>query len=160
MKRIFLIISPYFLFCLIFSIPFTIRPSKHKIKDVDSASVQVDSNEVTVTQEEIPQEDTIIIDSLSNLESSLEIQLDQKNDELNLLKEDSKFKLIVGSFKSELKAQQLSDKLLSEGYETMFIKQDDIIRVSTGFSYTRDELVQAKNSLELKGYKPWILKNS
>ena len=101
MKRIFLIISPYFLFCLIFSIPFTIRPSKHKIKDVDSTSVQVDSNEVTVTvtQEEIPQEDTIIIDSLSNLESSLEIQLDQKNDELNLLKEDSKFKLIVGSFK-------------------------------------------------------------
>ena len=160
MKRIFLIISPYFLFCLIFSIPFTIRPSKHKIKDVDSTSVQVDSNKVTVTQEEIPQDDTIVIDSLSNLESSLEIQLDQKNDELNLLKEDSKFKLIVGSFKSELKAQQLSDKLLSEGYETMFIKQDDIIRVSTGFSYTRDELVQAKNSLELKGYKPWILKNS
>jgi cell division septation protein DedD len=160
MKRIFLIISPYFLFCLIFSIPFTIRPSKHKIKDVDSTSVQVDSNKVTVTQEEIPQDDTIVIDSLSNLESSLEIQLDQKNDELDILKEDSKFKLIVGSFKSELKAQQLSDKLLSEGYETMFIKQDDIIRVSAGFSYTRDELFQVKNSLESKGYKPWILKNS
>ena len=160
MKRIFLIISPYFLFCLIFSIPFTIRPSKHKIKDVDSTSVQVDSNKVTVTQEEIPQEDTIVIDSLSNLESSLEIQLDQRNDELNLLKEDSKFKLIVGSFKSELKAQQLSDRLLSEGYETMFIEQNDIIRVSAGFSYTRDGLLQTKNTLESKGYKTWILKNS
>jgi len=160
MKRIFLIISPYFLFCLIFSIPFTIRPSKHKIKDVDSTSVQVDSNKVTVTQEEIPQDDTIVIDSLSNLESSLEIQLDQRNDELNLLKEDSKFKLIVGSFKSELKAQQLSDRLLSEGYETMFIEQNDIIRVSAGFSYTRDGLLQTKNSLESKGYKTWILKNS
>jgi cell division septation protein DedD len=160
MKRIFLIISPYFLFCLIFSIPFTIRPSKHKIKDVDSTSVQVDSNKVTVTQEEIPQDDTIVIDSLSNLESSLEIQLDQRNDELNLLKEDSKFKLIVGSFKSELKAQQLSDRLLSEGYETMFIEQNDIIRVSAGFSYTRDGLLQTKNTLESKGYKTWILKNS
>ena len=157
MKRLLLIISPYFLFCLIFSIPFIIRPSKHKTKDIDT--VQTDSIP-EVIQEEITQEDTSTIDSLSDLESSLEIQLKQKNDELDILKEDSKFKLIVGSFKSELKAQQLSDKLLSEGYETMFIKQDDIIRVSAGFSYTRDELFQVKNSLESKGYKPWILKNS
>ena len=160
MKRLLLIISPYFLFCLIFSIPFMIRPSKHKTKDIDSTSVKTDSIPEEIIPEEIIQDDTIVIDSLSNLESSLETQLDQKNDELDILKEDANFKLIVGSFKSELKAQQLSDKLSIEGYETMFIKQDDIIRVSAGFSYTRDGLFQTKNSLESKGYKPWILKNS
>ena len=161
MKRLLLIISPYFLFCLIFSIPFMIRPNKHKIKDIDSTSVQVDSiPDATIQEEETHQEDTSVVDSLSNLESSLEIQLDEKNNELDILKEYSNFKLIVGSFKSEIKAQQLSDRLSSEGYETMFIEQNDIIRVSAGFSYTRDGLLQTKNTLESKGYKTWILKNS
>jgi len=58
MKRLLLIISPYFLFCLIFSIPFMIRPSKHKIKDVKHPKIDSVIVEPPVVQDEV-------IDSLS-----------------------------------------------------------------------------------------------
>ena len=58
MKRLLLIISPYFLFCLTFSIPFMIRPSKHKIKDVKHTKIDSVIIEPPVVQDEV-------IDSLS-----------------------------------------------------------------------------------------------
>ena len=60
MKRLLLIISPYFLFCLIFSIPFMIRPSKHKIKDVKHPKIDsvIVETPAPVIQDEV-------IDSLS-----------------------------------------------------------------------------------------------
>ena len=93
-----------------------------------------------------------IIDSLENVDQNLDEQLSQ-------LQEDSFYKLVVGSFKSELKAQQLSDNLSAEGYTVKIIKNDNVLRVCVGFSNSKEELSDMKSELESKGYKPWISKN-
>ena len=92
------------------------------------------------------------IDSLENVDQNLDEQLSQ-------LQEDSFYKLVVGSFKSELKAQQLSDVLSSEGYTTKIIRNDNLLRVCVGFSNSKEELGSLKSDLESRGYKPWISKN-
>lgn len=150
MKRLFLIISPYLIFCSFFSLIFIFRPSKIKekiedIKGVDTTQVvQPVSTDTTMMEE--------IIDSLENVDQNLDEQLSQ-------LQEDSFYKLVVGSFKSELKAQQLSDNLSAEGYTVKIIKNDNVLRVCVGFSNSKEELSDMKSELESKGYKPWISKN-
>jgi cell division protein FtsN len=149
MKRLFLIISPYLIFCSFFSLIFIFRPSKIKekiedIKGVDTTQVQPVQTDTTMMEE--------IIDSLENVDQNLDEQLSQ-------LQEDSFYKLVVGSFKSELKAQQLSDNLSAEGYTVKIIKNDNVLRVCVGFSNSKEELSDMKSELESKGYKPWISKN-
>ncbi len=149
MKRLFLIISPYLIFCSFFSLIFIFRPSKIKekiedIKGVDTTQVQPIPTDTTMMEE--------IIDSLENVDQNLDEQLSQ-------LQEDSFYKLVVGSFKSELKAQQLSDNLSAEGYTVKIIKNDNVLRVCVGFSNSKEDLSDMKSELESKGYKPWIFKN-
>ena len=149
MKKLFLIVSPYLIFCSLFSLVFIFRPSKikEKIEDVKG---------VDTTQVVTPQPDTTILhemlDSLENVDTEL-------SDELSDLQEDAFYKLVVGSFKSELKAQQLSDALSTEGYTPKIIKYDSVLRVCVGFSNSKEELSDMKSNLESKGYKPWISKN-
>jgi cell division septation protein DedD len=149
MKRLLLIISPYLIFCSLFSLLFIFRPSKIKekiedIKNVDTTQVVTPSTDTTIMQE--------TIDSLENVDSVLDDQLSQ-------LQEDAFYKLVVGSFKSELKAQQLSDNLSSEGYTVKIIRIESVLRVCVGFSNSKEELNDIKSDLESKGYKPWISKN-
>jgi cell division protein FtsN len=149
MKRLFLITSPYLIFCSLFSLLFIFRPSKikEKIEDIkvtDTTQV-VEPIDTTIMQE--------TIDSLENVDQSLDEQLSQ-------LQEDAFYKLVVGSFKSELKAQQLSDVLSSEGYTTKIIENEGILRVCVGFSNSKEELSDLKSDLESKGYEPWISKNT
>ncbi len=149
MKRLFLIISPYLIFCSFFSLIFIFRPSKIKEKIEDKG---VDTTQVV---QPVPTDTTMmeeIIDSLENVDQNLDEQLSQ-------LQEDSFYKLVVGSFKSELKAQQLSDNLSAEGYTVKIIKNDNVLRVCVGFSNSKEELSDMKSELESKGYKPWISKN-
>ena len=150
MKRLFLIISPYLIFCSFFSLIFIFRPSKIKEKIEDKG---VDSTQVV---QPVPTDTTMmeeIIDSLENVDQNLDEQLSQ-------LQEDSFYKLVVGSFKSELKAQELSDNLSAEGYTVKIIKNDNVLRVCVGFSNSKEELSDMKSELESKGYKPWISKNA
>lgn len=150
MKRLFLIISPYLIFCSFFSLIFIFRPSKIKEKIEDKG---VDTTQVV---QPVPTDTTMmeeIIDSLENVDQNLDEQLSQ-------LQEDSFYKLVVGSFKSELKAQQLSDNLSAEGYTVKIIKNDNVLRVCVGFSNSKEELSDMKSELESKGYKPWISKNA
>ncbi len=148
MKRLFLIISPYLIFCSLFSLLFIFRPSKikEKIEEVKSDTTQVETTQpdTTILHE--------ILDSLENVDTEL-------GDELSDLQEDAFYKLVVGSFKSELKAQQLSDALSTEGYTPKIIKYDSVLRVCVGFSNSKEELSDMKSNLESKGYKPWISKN-
>jgi cell division septation protein DedD len=149
MKRLLLIISPYLIFCSLFSLLFIFRPSKIKEKtednnNVDTTKVVTPSTDTTIMQE--------TIDSLENVDSVLDDQLSQ-------LQEDAFYKLVVGSFKSELKAQQLSDNLSSEGYTVKIIRIENVLRVCVGFSNSKEELNDIKSDLESKGYKPWISKN-
>lgn len=150
MKRLFLIISPYLIFCSFFSLIFIFRPSKikEKIKDIKG----VDTTQIV---QPVPTDTTMMeetIDSLENIDQNLDEQLSQ-------LQEDSFYKLVVGSFKSELKAQQLSDNLSAEGYTVKIIRNDSVLRVCVGFSNSKEELSDMKSELESKGYKPWISKN-
>jgi len=150
MKRLFLIISPYLIFCSLFSLLFIFRPSKikEKIKDIKG----VDTTQIV---QPVPTDTTMMeetIDSLENIDQNLDEQLSQ-------LQEDSFYKLVVGSFKSELKAQQLSDNLSTEGYTVKIIRNDSVLRVCVGFSNSKEELSDMKSELESKGYKPWISKN-
>jgi cell division protein FtsN len=150
MKRLFLIISPYLIFCSLFSLLFIFRPSKikEKIKDIKG----VDTTQIV---QPVPTDTTMMeetIDSLENIDQNLDEQLSQ-------LQEDSFYKLVVGSFKSELKAQQLSDNLSAEGYTVKIIRNDSVLRVCVGFSNSKEELSDMKSELESKGYKPWISKN-
>ena len=150
MKRLFLIISPYLIFCLLFSLLFIFRPSKIKEKIEDIKGI-----DTTQVVQPVPTDTTMmeeIIDSLENVDQNLDEQLSQ-------LQEDSFYKLVVGSFKSELKAQQLSDNLSAEGYTVKIIKNDNVLRVCVGFSNSKEELSDMKSELESKGYKPWISKN-
>ncbi len=150
MKRLFLIISPYLIFCSFFSLIFIFRPSKIKEKIEDIKGV-----DTTQVVQPVPTDTTMmeeIIDSLENVDQNLDEQLSQ-------LQEDSFYKLVVGSFKSELKAQQLSDNLSAEGYTVKIIKNDNVLRVCVGFSNSKEELSDMKSELESKGYKPWISKN-
>ncbi len=151
MKRLFLIISPYLIFCSFFSLIFIFRPSKIKEKIEDIKGV-----DTTQVVQPVPTDTTMmeeIIDSLENVDQNLDEQLSQ-------LQEDSFYKLVVGSFKSELKAQQLSDNLSAEGYTVKIIKNDNVLRVCVGFSNSKEELSDMKSELESKGYKPWISKNA
>jgi len=150
MKRLFLIISPYLIFCSLFSLLFIFRPSKikEKIKDIKG----VDTTQIV---QPVPTDTTMMeetIDSLENIDQNLDEQLSQ-------LQEDSFYKLVVGSFKSELKAQQLSDNLSAEGYTVKIIRNDSVLRVCVGFSNSKEELSDMKSEIESKGYKPWISKN-
>jgi cell division protein FtsN len=150
MKRLLLIISPYLIFCSLFSLLFIFRPSKikEKIKDIKG----VDTTQIV---QPVPTDTTMMeetIDSLENIDQNLDEQLSQ-------LQEDSFYKLVVGSFKSELKAQQLSDNLSTEGYTVKIIRNDSVLRVCVGFSNSKEELSDMKSELESKGYKPWISKN-
>ena len=118
MKRLLLIISPYLIFCSLFSLLFIFRPSKIKEKtednnNVDTTKVVTPSIDTTIMQE--------TIDSLENVDSVIDDQLSQ-------LQEDAFYKLVVGSFKSELKAQQLSDNLSSEGYTVKIIRIENVLR--------------------------------
>jgi len=152
MKRLLLILSPYIIFCLIFSVPFIIKPSKHSEKNnniIDSVNVEQDTiNDNTIET----------IDSLQIIEDNLNEVLLNKEDELILLQDDAEYKLIVGSFKSEIKAGELSDNLSKEGYEPRIIENESLLRVCVAFSNSSEEISEVKRSLEDKGYKPWILK--
>lgn len=66
MKRLLLIISPYLIFCSLFSLPFIFRPSKikEKIGEIKNDTTKV----VTTTDTTMTQE---IIDSLENVDSAL-----------------------------------------------------------------------------------------
>lgn len=152
MKRLLLIVSPYFIFCLLFSFLFIFKPSRNKENGLENTKDSVIVVPPTIQDE--------VIDSLSNLESELESQLEERNEHLNTLKEQSDFKLIVGSFKSESKAKQLVSKLINDGFDPILIKENNLIRVGAGFSYDMKELDITRMDLESKGYKTWILKNS
>ncbi len=154
MKKLLIILSPYILFCLIFSIPFILKPSKHnKDSDFENDSTIIDS---TIIEDDIIEP---TIDSLKNLEEELNGDLIGKSEELIVLQDDAQYKLIVGSFKSKLKAQELSDNLSREGYEPRIIKNESLLRVCVAFSNSDQEIAEIKTSLESKGYKPWILKS-
>jgi hypothetical protein len=58
MKRLLLIVSPYFIFCLLFSVLFIIRPSKNKNKNLEHPKIDSVIVEPPVIQDEV-------IDSLS-----------------------------------------------------------------------------------------------
>lgn len=146
MKRLFLIISPYLIFCSLFSLLFIFRPSKIK----ENIENNIDTTKVVIPTDTTMMQETI--DSLENVDSLLD-------EELSNLQEDSFYKLVVGSFKSELKAQQLSDNLSAEGYTVKIIKNENVLRVCVGFSNSKEELSNIKSNLESKGYKPWISKN-
>lgn len=146
MKRLFLIISPYLIFCSLFSLLFIFRPSKIK----ENIENNIDTTKVVIPTDTTMMQETI--DSLENVDSLL-------GEELSNLQEDSFYKLVVGSFKSELKAQQLSDNLSAEGYTVKIIKNENVLRVCVGFSNSKEELSNIKSNLESKGYKPWISKN-
>lgn len=146
MKRLFLIISPYLIFCSLFSLLFIFRPSKIK----ENIENNIDTTKVVIPTDTTMMQETI--DSLENVDSLLD-------EELSNLQEDSFYKLVVGSFKSELKAQQLSDNLSAEGYTVKIIKNENVLRVCVGFSNSKEELSNIKSDLESKGYKPWISKN-
>ena len=151
MKKLLIILSPYILFCLIFSIPFILKPSKYnKDSDFENDSTIIDSTII---------EDDITEPTIDSLEEELNVDLIDKSEELIVLQDDAQYKLIVGSFKSELKAQELSDNLSREGYEPRIIKNESLLRVCVAFSNSDQEIAEIKTSLESKGYKPWILKS-
>ena len=151
MKRLFLIVSPYLFFCLLFSLIFILRAPK-KSKEEQKVEV-IDSVQKSM-------------DSLSFVEDSLETHIDYQESqieditqsyELNL-SQDGKFKLIVGSFQLKKKADSIYDDLKSKGYNPFFVDGPyDWIRVCAGTGNTSDELAPLMISLRQDGYEPWIL---
>lgn len=137
MKKLFLIISPYFIFCLIFSIPFIIRPNKYKEQQgttIDTSTVVVDST--TIAPEEIVPD---------NIEEESTPQ---------------EFSIVVGSFKSYEKADKLKEKLSKLNFESSSIElPNGLIRVTVGTGYSELELQDELDSLKNLGYEPWIVKN-
>lgn len=155
MKRLILILSPYIIFWTFFIIPFILRPTKHKKSESDSTLV-----DTTIVDNPIIETDSSKIDSLINVEDNLNEVLEDKDQELIDLQNDAQYKLIVGSFKSELKAQELSDNLSKEGYIPRIIKNEPLLRVCVAFSNSEEEIAEVKSSLESKGYQPWVLKST
>jgi len=71
MKKLLLILSPYILFCLIFSIPFILKPSKHNKESnskTDSTSVDSINTDSTIIEDYIIEP---TIDSLKKIEEEL-----------------------------------------------------------------------------------------
>ncbi len=139
MKKLFLIISPYFFFCLLFSIPFIIRPTKHKDsnqKDENINKVEIDSSEI--------QNDSIIHEEV--IPDNIEEELPQE------------YSIVVGSFKSKEKADKLKSKLQSLNFECSSQElENGLIRITVGSGYSELELQDDIDSLKKLGFQPWII---
>jgi len=152
MKRLFLIVSPYLFFCLLFSLIFILRTPKNKNKEEKIVS---DSTQVII--------DSLLIinDSLENHLQNQDSQIEEivESHDLNL-SQDGKFKLIVGSFQLQKKADAIYDELKIKGYNPFFVDGPyDWIRVCAGTGNTSDDLAPIMISLRQDGYEPWILEN-
>lgn len=141
MKRLFLIISPYFIFCLLLSIPFILKPKKqiNKEKEIEN-TISKDSinNSIDTTQNEIIPD----------------VVPDESPDDL-----PESYSIVVGSFKSIEKAEKLKSKLSQlnfECYQTQL--PSGLIRVTVGIGYSEIELKEEFDSLQNLGYEPWITK--
>jgi hypothetical protein len=142
MKKLFLIISPYFIFCLIFSIPFILRPNKHNIKEEkkgDDVTIEtpVDTSSFIIDSTIVP--DEVVPDNSESL--------------------PQEFSIVIGSFKSQDKADKLKDKLNNLNFEcSSHSLPNGLIRVTVGLGYSELELKDEFDSLKNLGYEPWIIK--
>ena len=149
MKRLFLIVSPYLFFCLLFGSIFILRTPKDKNKE----KIEADSTQVII--------DSLLIvnDSLENHLQNQDSQIEEmvESHELNL-SQDGKFKLIVGSFQLQKKADAIYNELKRKGYNPFFVDGPyDWIRVCAGTGNTSNDLAPIMISLRQDGYEPWIL---
>ena len=69
------------------------------------------------------------------------------------------FSIVVGSFKSQEKADKLKEKLSQLNFDCNSNQlPNGLIRVTVGLGYSELELKDEFDSLQNLGYEPWILK--
>ena len=140
MKKLFLIISPYFLFCIIFCVPFILRPSRHKEHKEDIEPTNVDTSSFIIDSTNVP-------DDFIPENNEVELETPQE------------YSIVIGSFKSQEKAERLKDKLSQSNFVcNTHLLPNGLIRVTVGSGYSEIELKEEFDSLVLLGYEPWIIK--
>jgi hypothetical protein len=152
MKRFLLLLSPYFITCLLLATLLAIRPKSLKKSNSDSDSTKVNLN---YRPEEDPNHRPPFDDTgFEPVESP---------DDDNLVVEqpivNQTVIVVVGSFKKEATANQLSEKLKPAGFKSRVLKEDGLYRVVAGDYETEFDAQDDVNTLKDIGFEPWVVKN-
>jgi len=67
--------------------------------------------------------------------------------------------VVVGSFKKQETANQLSEKLKPAGFKSRVVKEDGLYRVVAGDYETEFDAQDDVNTLKEIGFEPWVVKN-
>lgn len=152
MKRFLLLISPYFITCLLLTVLLVVRPKKFKKLDNDKN----DTTKVNLNYR--PEEDPNYRPPIDTTGFEPVTPPDYEEEQPPI--QNQTIIIVVGSFKNIDTANQLSNKLKPAGFKSKVEKKDGLYRVVAGEYGTEFDAQDDLNTLKEIGFEPWVSKSN